>query len=69
MDEIKCPHCGKVFQVDKSGYAEILQQVRDHEFERELAQRIANIEELATAKAENSFKDILPPRYLTPKMA
>lgn len=39
MDEIKCPHCGKVFRVDKSGYAEILQQVRDHEFGRHLSVR------------------------------
>lgn len=35
MNEIKCPHCGKVFQVDKTGYAEIVKQVRDHEFERD----------------------------------
>ncbi len=59
MDEIKCPHCGKVFQVDKTGYAEIVKQVRDHEFERELTSRIASAEELATVKAENNFKDDL----------
>ena len=28
MNEIKCPHCGKVFQVDEAGYAAILAQVR-----------------------------------------
>lgn len=39
MQEIKCPHCGKVFQVDESGYAQILQQVRDREFEKELERR------------------------------
>ena len=59
MDEIKCPHCGKVFQVDKTGYAEIVKLVRDHEFERELTSRIASAEELATVKAENNFKDDL----------
>lgn len=59
MDEIKCPHCGKVFQVDKTGYAEIVKQVRDHEFKRELTSRIASAEELATVKAENNFKDDL----------
>ena len=39
MQEIKCPNCGKIFQVDESGYASILQQVRDKEFERELEKR------------------------------
>lgn len=39
MQEIKCPKCGTVFQVDDSGYAQIVQQVRDQEFERELERR------------------------------
>lgn len=39
MQEIKCPKCGEVFQVDESGYAAIVKQVRDEEFQRELAQR------------------------------
>ena len=39
MKEIKCPNCGKVFQVDESGYAQIAQQIRDQEFARELAKR------------------------------
>ena len=39
MQEIKCPNCGKIFQVDESGYASILQQVKDKEFERELEKR------------------------------
>ncbi len=39
MQEIKCPNCGSVFQVDESGYAQILQQVRDREFEKELERR------------------------------
>jgi len=59
MDEIKCPHCGKVFKVDNTGYAEIVQQIRDHEFERELERRTASAAELAAAKAENNFKDDL----------
>ena len=37
--EIKCPNCGKVFAVDESGYAQIAQQVRDQEFNRELQHR------------------------------
>ncbi|MBQ2991605.1 MAG: DUF2130 domain-containing protein [Clostridia bacterium] len=39
MQEIKCPKCGEVFQVDESGYAAIVKQVRDREFEKELQQR------------------------------
>jgi len=39
MQEIKCPKCGEVFQVDESGYAAIVKQVRDKEFEKEIAER------------------------------
>ena len=39
MQEIRCPNCGKVFQVDESGYAQIVQQVRDREFEKEILRR------------------------------
>ncbi len=39
MREIKCPKCGEVFQVDESGYAAIVKQVRDTEFEKEIKQR------------------------------
>ena len=39
MQEIKCPNCGEIFQVDESGYAQIAQQVRDKEFEKELERR------------------------------
>lgn len=39
MQEIKCPKCGEVFQVDESGYAAIVKQVRDHEFEKEITER------------------------------
>ena len=41
MQEIKCPKCGEVFQVDESGYAAIVRQVRDREFAKELQQREA----------------------------
>lgn len=59
MNEIKCPKCGQVFKVDETGFAEIVKQVHDHEFERELAERLQNVTELATAKAENNLKDDL----------
>ena len=52
MQEIRCPNCGSVFQVDESGYAQILQQVRDSEFEKELQRRE---QELAKQK-ENALK-------------
>lgn len=58
MNEIKCPHCGEVFQVDESGYAAIVKQVRDDEFRSELNERetaIKNEKEAALklANAEN----------------
>lgn len=39
MQEIKCPKCGEVFQVDQSGYAAIVKQVRDKEFKKEILER------------------------------
>ena len=39
MQEIKCPNCGEVFQVDESSYDSIAKQVRDKEFSREIEQR------------------------------
>ena len=41
MREIRCPKCGEVFQVDESGYAAIVKQVRDKEFEKEIREREA----------------------------
>ncbi|MDA8350180.1 MAG: DUF2130 domain-containing protein, partial [Pseudomonadota bacterium] len=41
MPEIVCPHCHTAFQVDESGYAEILRQVRDKEFNKQVAERLA----------------------------
>ena len=40
MNEIICPHCKKAFKVDESGFADILKQVRDHQFEEELQTRL-----------------------------
>lgn len=51
MQEIKCPNCGKVFQVDDTGYAQILQQIRDKEFEKELKRREQEINQ----KKENDL--------------
>lgn len=52
MNEIKCPKCGQVFQVDESGFADIVKQIRDREFERELRER----ETLMKQDKENAVK-------------
>ena len=44
MNEIKCPHCSKAFKVDETGYANILKQVYDHEFENQLSERLTQKE-------------------------
>ena len=46
MAEIKCPHCGEVFQIDESGYQKLLQEVRTAEFEKELGIRQEQLKEL-----------------------
>ncbi|MGI6360065.1 MAG: DUF2130 domain-containing protein [Acholeplasmatales bacterium] len=40
MNEIKCPGCGKVFKVDESDYLNIVSQVRNNEFEKEIHSRL-----------------------------
>ena len=40
MNEIICPHCGKAFKVDEAGYADLVKQVRDSEFEQQLHERL-----------------------------
>lgn len=62
MHEIKCPKCGEVFQVDESGYAELLSQVRNEAFEDELHKRARELEEknkndikMAQMEQEKSF--------------
>lgn len=52
MQEIKCPKCGEVFQVDETGYAAILKQVRDQEFENAIKER----EQLFLTEKENAVK-------------
>ena len=48
MNEIICPSFSKVFKVDEAGYADILKQVRDHQFDEELKKRFQ------VAKKENA---------------
>ncbi len=52
MQEIKCPKCGEVFQVDETGYAAILKQVRDQEFENAIKER----EQIFLTEKENAVK-------------
>ena len=62
MQDIKCPHCGKVFRVDEAGFADILKQVRDGQFEKELHERldIAEREKASAVQlAESNFKNTL----------
>lgn len=65
MQEIKCPKCGEVFQVDEAGYAAIVKQVRDKEFNRELKERESQFKmakedalEVARTKAEKDFNQL-----------
>lgn len=52
MNEIKCPNCNQVFKVDESGFADIVKQVRDKEFEHDLRERELLIEK----EKENAVK-------------
>jgi hypothetical protein len=63
MHEITCPHCEKAFKIDEAGYADILKQVRDHEFEQQLHERLElaeqdkrNAVELATTKVTSELE-------------
>ena len=52
MNDIQCPHCGKAFKIDESGYADILRQVRDHVFEQQIQERLALAETEKAAAVE-----------------
>ena len=66
MHEIKCPKCGEVFQVDESGYTELLSQVRNEAFEEELHKRAKELEDrnksaikMAQMEQEKSFAETI----------
>ena len=66
MHEIKCPKCGEVFQVDESGYAKLLSQVRNEAFEEELHKRARELEDknksdlkMAQMQQEKSFAEAI----------
>ncbi|MEJ5083501.1 MULTISPECIES: DUF2130 domain-containing protein [unclassified Ochrobactrum] len=63
MHEIICPHCNKAFKIDEAGYADILKQVRDGDFEKQLHERLdlaeqdkRNAVELAQAKVASELQ-------------
>ena len=61
MNEIICPHCNKAFKIDEAGYADILKQIRNKEFDKELHEKLAAAEQekksaLSLAEAENEAK-------------
>ena len=66
MNEIICPNCNKAFKVDKAGYADILKQVRDDQFEEDINKRLAlaakeknDAVELAKSNTRNLFQNEL----------
>lgn len=66
MNDIVCPHCKETFKLDAAGFADILKQVRDHQFENELSDRILlaekekeNAVKLAEAQAKNALQSEL----------
>jgi hypothetical protein len=66
MNDIICPHCNKAFKVDESGFADILRQVRNNEFDKEIKERLALAEkekagavQLAEANLKNSVQQEL----------
>lgn len=52
MEEIKCPHCGEVFHVDETSYNQLIRQIRDKEFNKELEKRQAEL----TAQQKQEFE-------------
>ena len=57
MNEIICPHCDKAFKVDEAGYANILKQVHDREFENQLNERLNQVEKDQVSALKLAEKD------------
>ena len=72
MTEIKCPHCQTVFKIDESGYAEILKQVHDKDFEKQLGERIKALwdtNKLTTELAVSNAKAYLEKNAINLKLS
>ena len=66
MEEIKCPKCGTIFTIDEANYDSIIKQIRDHEFDKELEDRMKLLQEssntnlkLKTQELESTHKEEL----------
>ena len=64
MHEIKCPNCGTVFQIDEMDYQNVVKQIRDQEFEKEIFEREKQYKiekesavELAKNKIEKEYQE------------
>ena len=53
MNEITCPNCNKPFKLDNAGYADIVKQVRDHQFQEELNSRLELAQNEKKSRAPN----------------
>ena len=58
MHEIICPHCEKAFKVDEAGYADIVKQIRNGEFNEELDQKVKAAQQLVQSQAENELQKV-----------
>ena len=58
MNEITCPNCNTAFSVDESGYADMIKQVRDREFDKEISNRLALAEKEKITAIELAKSDI-----------
>ncbi|MEO0414018.1 MAG: DUF2130 domain-containing protein [Verrucomicrobiota bacterium] len=74
MNDISCPHCGRAFKVDETGYADILKQVRNKEFDAQLEERLEIAEkekrdavELAKAKLSTELNGVSQEKEATIK--
>ena len=57
MNDIKCPNCGQSFKISEASYADIVKQVRDHQFEEEINDQIETAVSLAVERAKNASND------------
>ncbi len=57
MNDIKCPKCGEKFKVDEASFADIVKQIRDHEFENAVHEQVENAVKIAQLESESSLKD------------
>ncbi len=65
MQDISCPHCGKAFKIDETGYADILKQVRDKDFEQQIHNRLELAEKEKLNAVELAKTQVINERQAT----